>query len=104
MVRASTNGTAGVVSTEGGRVSVRLAVVALGAPTVCDIVIQLTFSVTDNEVLMTNASLFDIARKRHHYCRIRLVFTSFSSGQPTWRLALDKLRVVGGNAVRDFGQ
>jgi len=104
MVGASTDSTAGVVSTEGGGVSLRLAVVALGAPAVCGIVIQLTFSVADNEILATNASLFDIACKRHHYCRICLVFTSFSSSQSTRRLALDDLRVVGGDAVRDFGQ
>ena len=101
---ASTNGTAGVVSTEASGVSACLAVMALGVPPVCDVVIQLTFSVADNEVLATNASLFDLVCKRHYYCRVCLVFTSFSSGQPTWCLALDKLRVVGGNAVRDFGQ
>ena len=48
VVGASTDSTAGVVLTEGSRVSKGLAVVALGAPSVCDIVIQLTFTVADN--------------------------------------------------------
>jgi len=50
VVGASTNGTAGVISAEGSGVSVSLTVVALCAPTVCDIVIQLTFTVADNEI------------------------------------------------------
>ena len=50
VVGASTNGTAGVISAEGSGVSVSLTVVALCAPTVCDIVIQLTFTVAYNEI------------------------------------------------------
>ena len=48
VVGASTDSTAGVVLTEGSRVSKGLAVVALGAPSVCDVVVQLTFTVADN--------------------------------------------------------
>ena len=100
---ASANGTARVVPAEGSGVSLSLTVVALCALTVCDIVIQLTFTVADNEILATDASLFDTSRKCHHDCRIRFVFTSLGSSQPTWCLTLDELRVVCGNTVRYFG-
>ena len=102
VVGASTNGTAGVVLAEGSRVSIGLGVVALGAPSVCDVVIQLAFSVADNEILTPNASLFDVTRKCHHNCRIGLVFAPFSSSQPPWCLALDQLWVVSSNTVRNF--
>ena len=94
VVGASTNGTAGVVLAEGSRVSIGLAVVALCAPSVCDVVIQLAFSFADNEILTPNASLFDVAHKCHHNCRIGLVFAPFSSSQQPWCLTLDQLRVV----------
>jgi len=104
VVGASANGTAGAVSAEGSEVSVSLTVVALCAPTVCDIVIQLTFTVADNEILATDASLFDTSPKCHHDCRIRFGFASFGSSQPTWCLTLDELRVVCGITVRNFGE
>jgi len=104
VVGAGTNSTTGVVSAEGSRVSIGLPVVALRAPSICDVVIQLAFSVADNEILTTNASLFDVTCKCHHNCRIGLICALFGSSQPPWCLALDKLRVVSGNTVRNFRQ
>ena len=83
--------------------SISLAVVALGAPSVWDVVIQLAFAVADNEVLTANASLLDISCEGHHYSGVRFTFASFGGSQPAWRLALHELRVVGGNTVRNFG-
>jgi len=53
-VGACAAGTAIAVSAQSGRVSVGLAVVTLCAPTVCDIVFQLTLTVADNQVQVTN--------------------------------------------------
>jgi hypothetical protein len=104
VVRVGANGTAGVITTKCGRMSVVLAVVTLGASSVWDVVIQLTFPVADNEILATDASLFDISCKCHHNCGIRFLFASFGSSQPTWCLTLDELWVVCGNTVRNFGE
>jgi len=41
-------------------VSISLAVVTLGTPTVYDIVLQLALAIADDEVLAANAYLFDI--------------------------------------------
>ena len=54
-VGACADGTPIGVSAQSGRVSVGLAVVTLRAPTVCDVVFQLTLTVADNEVQATNA-------------------------------------------------
>jgi len=54
-VGACADSTAIGVSAQSSRVSVDLAVVTLCAPTVCDIVFQLTLTVADNEVQTTNA-------------------------------------------------
>ena len=54
-VGACADGTPIGVSAQSGRVSVGLAVVTLRAPTVCNIVSQLTLTVADNEVHATNA-------------------------------------------------
>jgi hypothetical protein len=83
--------------------SIGLAVVALGASSVWDVVIQLAFAVADNQVLAANASLLDISCEGHHYSGVGFAFASIGGSQPTWRLALHKLRVVGGNTVRNFG-
>jgi len=91
--------TAGGVSAQSSGVSVGLAVVTLGAPTVCDMVFQLTLAVADDEVLAANACLFDIPCKCHDNCRVRFVFSSTGRSKLPWRLALDELGVVSGNTV-----
>ena len=91
--------TAGGVLVQSSGVSVGLAVVTLGASTVCDIVLQLTLAVADDEVLVANACLFDILCKCHDNCRVRFVFSLTGRSKPPWRLALDELGVVSGNTV-----
>jgi hypothetical protein len=104
LVRVCADSTAGVVSAKRSRMTISPAVSALGAPSVCNIVIQLTFSVADDEVLSANVGLFHIARKRHDNCRVCLVLPTLSWSEPPWSLPLDQLRIISGDALGDFGQ
>jgi len=64
----------------------------------------LAFAVADGEVVSSNVSLLGAATEGHDYRRGCFLFTSVCQGEQVWRLALDQLGVVGGNAVGDIGQ
>ena len=78
--------------------TVGLTVTALGAPSICDIVVQFALAVADNQVLAANLGLLDVARERHHNRGICLMFPSVSQREPPRGLTLDQLGVVGGDA------
>jgi len=77
--------------------------VTFGALSVRDVVLKLTLTVADNEVLPTNTGLFDVPSECHDNCGVCFISLSVGRSEPPWCLALDKLRVVSGNTVRDFG-
>jgi len=93
-MRASTDRTMGSVPAECGGVAVDLAVVALSASSVCDVIVQLTFLVTDNEVLASNAGPLDGSCKRYDNCGVGFMLPSLGRGEPLWRLSLNQLGVV----------
>ena len=64
----------------------------------------MAFAVADGEVVSSNVSLLAAATEGHDYCRGCFLFALVCRGKPAWRLALDQLEVVGGDAVGDIGQ
>jgi hypothetical protein len=102
VVWAGTNGTAGVVPTKGRGMSVVLTVVALSAPSVWDVVIQLAFPVAYDEILTTDRVLLDVTRQCHDNRGVRFMRTAVCRCQPAWGLSLYQLRIVGNDAVRDL--
>jgi len=64
----------------------------------------LAFAVADGEVVSSNVSLLGAAAQGHDYCRGCFLFASVCRDEPVWRLALDQLGVVRGNAVGDIRQ
>ena len=54
--------------------------------------------------MSSNVSLLGAAAEGHDYRRGCFLFTSVCLGELAWRLVLDQLGVVGGDAVRDIGQ
>jgi len=103
VVGTGTNGTANVIPTEGSGVSVRLAIVALGAPPIWDVVIQLAFSIAYDQVLTADRTLLDVTRQCHDNCRVGFMLVTVCRCQPVRRLPLYQLRVVGGDTVEDLG-
>ena len=100
---ASANGTAGVVSAEGCQVSIGLAVSALCAPSIWDVVIQLAFTVAYDKVLVTDRSLLDTTRQCHENRGVRFMLAALCGCQPAWCLSLYQLQIVGSDTVRDLG-
>jgi len=60
--------------------------------------------VADSEVVSSNVSLLGAATEGHDYRRGCFLFALVCCGEPAWRLVLDQLRVVGGDAVGDIRQ
>ena len=96
------DGAAGVVPAKCSRMSIGLAVVAMGAPSVWDVVIQLAFAVAHDKVLTSDRIFLDITGQRHDNRRCCLMLAAFCWCQPAWHLPLYELRIVGSNAIRDF--
>ena len=63
----------------------------------------MAFAVADGEVVSSNVSLLATATQGHNYCRGCFLFASVCLGEPVCHLALDQLRVVGGDAAGDIG-
>ena len=82
VVGTATNGTANVIPTEGSRVSVGLAIVALGAPPIWDVVFQLAYPIAYDQVLTADRTLFDITRQRHDNCRVGFMLAMVCRCQP----------------------
>jgi hypothetical protein len=99
LVEICTNSATGVTSAKSSRVTIDLAIPALRASSVCNIVIQLAPTVANNEVLSANIGLLHIACKCNHNCRVCFVLSSVSWGEPLWGLPLDQLWVVRREAV-----
>ena len=93
-VRTSADSTPGIVPAECSRMAVDLAVVALSASSVRNVIVQLTFTVTDNEVLVSNTGFLDGSREHYDDYRVRFMLPSVSGGEPSWRLSLNQLGVV----------
>jgi len=64
----------------------------------------LAFAVADGEVVSSNVHLLGAATEGHDYRRGCFLFASVCWGEPAWRLVLDLLGAVGGDAVGDIGQ
>ena len=64
----------------------------------------MAFTVADGKVVSSNVSLLGADAEGPDYRRGCFLFMSVCRGEPAWRLALDQLGVVGGDAVRDVGQ
>jgi len=64
----------------------------------------LAFAVADGEVVSFNVGLLGAAAEGQDYRRGCFLFALVCRGEPAWRLALNQLGVVGGDAVRDVGQ
>jgi len=64
----------------------------------------LAFTAADGEVVSSNVSLLGAATEGYDYRRGCFLFASVCLGKPAWRLALDQLGVVGGDAVGDIWQ
>jgi hypothetical protein len=97
-VGSSADSTSGVIAAKGSRMTISLALSALGASSVGDVVVQLAFAVANYEVLAADGYFLDIACKRHDNGRVRFVLTPLGCCKPTWRLTLYQLRVIGSNA------
>jgi len=91
--------TAGVISAESSGVTVGLTVMALGAPSVCDVVIQLVFALADNKVLTTNIGLLDIDRKSYNNGGVCFMLPLVGRGEPPRCLPLNQLGVVSCEAM-----
>jgi len=98
-VGTGANGTAGTVSTQRSRMSICLAVVALGAPSVGNVIVQLALPIAHDEVLTADCVLLDISHQRHYSRRGCFMLVTFRGCQPAWRLPLYELRIVGSDAV-----
>jgi len=59
--------------------------------------------VADNEVLATNTGLFDVPSECHDDCGVCFISPFDGRSKLPSCLALNKLSVVSGNTVRDFG-
>ena len=93
-VKTSADSIAGVILAECSRMAIDLAVVALSASSVCDVIIQLTFTVTDNEVLVSNTGFLDGSCERYDDCEVHFMLPSVSWGEPSWCLSLNQFGVV----------
>jgi hypothetical protein len=98
-MRFGADSTAGRVLTEGCWVAIALAVAALGATAIGNIVGKLAFPVADGKVMSANISLLGVAGQSHDNSGVCLVLTAVCRGEPPWRLSLHKLRVIGRNAI-----
>ena len=94
--------TARVVPAQSRRVAVGLALVALGVPSIRNVIIQFTLTVTDNEVLTADAGSLDVACQCHNHRGVCLMLSSLSRGKPPGGLPLDELPVVCSETLRDF--
>jgi len=103
VVGTGANSTANVIPTEGSRVFVGLAIVALGAPPIWDVLVQLAFPIAYDQVLMANHTLLDITRQCHDNCRVGFMLATVCRCQPGLRLPFYQLRVIGGDTGRDLG-
>jgi len=91
---ASADLTMGSIPAECSGMAVDLAVVALSASSVSDVIVQLTFPVTDNEVLASNAGPLDGSCKSYDNCGVGFMLPSLGRGEPSWRLSSNQLGVV----------
>ena len=82
------DGTVGGVPAQGCRVSIALAVVALGASPVGDVVVELAFTVADREVVSSNVSHLDTASEGHDNRGGRFLFVLVCWGEPVRGLSL----------------
>jgi len=103
VVGAGANSTAGVISTKGCGVSIGLAVVALSASSIRDVVVQLAFPIAYDEILAADCILLDIPCQCHDNRRVCFMLAAICRCQPAWGLSLYQLRIVGSDAVRDLG-
>ena len=91
--------TAGVIPAEGSRVPIGLTLAALGASSVCNIVVHLTFAVAYDKILTTDSILLDVTSECHNNCGTCLVLAPFRRSKPSWGLPLNQLGVVCSDAV-----
>ena len=98
-VGTGANGTAGMVSTQRSRMSICLAVVALGTLSVGNVIVQLALPIAHDEVLMADCVLLDIFCQHHYNRRGCFMLATFRGCQPAWRLPLYELQIVGSDAV-----
>ena len=78
LVRAGTNDTSWRSVAEGGSVVISLTVLALSTLAVCDVVLDLAFSVADDQIMSTDISFLDISCKCYDDGGVCLVFASIS--------------------------
>jgi len=102
VVGTGANRTANFIPTEGYRVSVGLAIVALGTAPIWDVVVQLAFPIADDPILAANCTLLDITRQCHNNRRVGFMLAMVCGYQPAQHLPLYQLRVIGGDTVRDL--
>jgi hypothetical protein len=76
-----------------------LTLATLGASSIRNVIIQLTLTVADDEVLSANLSLLDVAGESHDNRGVYLVLSSVSRREPSRSLALDQLGVIGRDAL-----
>ena len=76
LVKVGANGTSWRFVAQGGRMAISLAVLALSTPAICNVVLDLAFSVPDDQILATDISFLDISCKCHNDGGVCLVFTS----------------------------
>jgi hypothetical protein len=98
LMEVCTDCTARIVPAQGSWMTVGLTLTTLGAPPVCNVVVQLALAVADNQVLTANLGFLDVACERHDNRRICLMFSSVSWCKPPWGLTLNQLGIVGGDA------
>jgi hypothetical protein len=79
--------------------TVDLTFTALGASPVCNVVIQFTLTVANDEMLMANLGLLDVACECHDNRGVCIVLLSVDWHKPLWRLTLDQLGVIGKDTV-----
>ena len=94
-----TDRAAGVIPAQGSRMSVALALAALGASSVRNVIIQFALAVADDEVLAANIGFRDVACQCHNNCGVCLLLSSVSRGEPPRGLPLDELGVIGGKTL-----
>jgi hypothetical protein len=104
LVGVGTDCTTGIVPAQSSWMTIGLTLAALGASSVCNVVIQLALAVAHNQVLTANLGLLDVACECHDNRGICLMFASVIRCKPSWGLPLDQLGVVGGDAPRNLSQ
>ena len=103
VVGIGANSTANIIPTEGNRMSIGLANVALGPPSVWDVVVQLAFPIAYDQILTGDRTPLDITCQCHENRRVGFMLATVCRCQPAWCLPLYQLRVIGGDTVGDLG-